>query len=178
MRGKKEINRIEKPKTKDLKPTATEFVPRPKKKSGGGKGGGTRHSKESKKVGDAGEKAAKLYEENKLNECDRADLVDAIVWEADEGNTPGWDISSFDESRKRICIEVKSSIGKTISSVEVTDNEWKAAQIEGGRYKIYIVTRAMSKAPKIEILHNPFQYVGEDELDFKPILFRLSLSVK
>ena len=60
----------------------------------------------------------------------------------------------------------------------MTDNEWKAAQAEGGRYKIYIVTEALSKTPKIEVLGNPFQYVDEDKLDFKSILFRLSLIEK
>lgn len=168
---------IEKPEANELEPTVSTFVPRPKKKSKGGKGGGgSRHSKESKKVGDAGEKAVVVYEQKKLRSCDLENFVEKIVWEADEGNTPGWDISSFDESGEPICIEVKSSKGATISSVDVTDNEWKAAQAEGERYKIYIVTKALSEAPKIEILGNPFQYVEEDTLDFKPILFRLSLS--
>jgi hypothetical protein len=45
-------------------------------KSKGGKwGGGSRHLKDSKKVGDAGKIAVKLYEEKKLHNVARSDLA-------------------------------------------------------------------------------------------------------
>jgi hypothetical protein len=40
------------------------------------------------------------------------------------------------------------------------------------------VTKALSKTPTIEILENPVQYVEGEKLDFKPIIFRLSLTEK
>ena len=98
-----------------------------------------------------------------------------MVWEDEKGNYPGWDISSFDESGSPICIEVKSTTGNAITNVELTANEWLAAQTEGKRYKIYVVTQALKSSPKIEVLEDPSAYVAQKQLKIEPSVFKLSL---
>ena len=167
----------EPPKVDDLTPSVTPFVPRPKpKKSGDGcAGGNRRRSKQSQKVGKAGEQAVFAYEKKKLIEAGQEKLAAKVVWEDEKGNYPGWDISSFDESGSPICIEVKSTTGNAITNVELTANEWSAAQKEGKRYKIYVVTQALKSSPKIEVLEDPSAYVKQGQLKIEPSVFKLSL---
>ncbi len=166
------------PKADDLAPVVTAFVPRPaqsKKVSSGG-GGNNRRSAQSRKVGKAGEQAVLAHEKKKLIDAGRKDLAAKVVWEDEKGNYPGWDISSFDISGAPICIEVKSTTEKTITSVELTANEWKAAEKEGKRYKLYVVTEALKASPKIEVLEDPNAHVSQGHLMIETAVFRLSLT--
>jgi hypothetical protein len=167
-------------KTKE-RSTITVFIPLPAKKKKGGSSSTSskgRRSKESLKVGNAGEIAVLNYEKHKLKIVGLKDLVGKVVHESAKGNTPGWDITSFDENREKIFIEVKSTTGKTITSVDITDNEWKAASNLKYRenYYLYLVTEALTTAsPPIQILKNPWGYVAKDQLDIRPIVHELSL---
>ncbi len=89
----------------------------------------------------------------------------------------GWDITSFDDDGNEIFIEVKSSVGKVVSNVNLTVNEWNAAREMARRdhYYIYIVTDALSAAPQIERLRNPASYIDTRQLDCEPILYELQL---
>lgn len=87
----------------------------------------SRFSSESRKVGDAGERAVVNYERDRLLKLGRRDLADRVRWHAAEKDFVGWDITSFDEDGCEIYIEVKSSIGETFSSFGLTVNEWQAA---------------------------------------------------
>ena len=110
----------------------------------------------------------------------RLDLVDRIRWHTEKGEYPGWDVTSFDENGQEIFIEVKSSVGKNISCVDLTANEWNAAGNKRNceRYFIYIVTNALSESPTIEKMRNPFGFVSNNELQLEPIVYELSLSAK
>ena len=169
------------PKKTNSTSSVTGFVPHPPKKKRKGSSSASskrRYSKESLKVGDAGEKAVLKSEKDKLRKAGLDDLVEQVVHESAEGNTPGWDITSFDENREEIFIEVKSTTGKTITSVDITDNEWKAASNLKYRenYYLYLVTEALTTAsPPIQILKNPWGYVAKDQLDIRPIVHELSL---
>ena len=74
-----------------------------------------RYSKESRKVGNAGEKLV-LKKERITIEAQRPDLAEMIVHEADLGNYPGYDILSYNPDGSRRCIEVKASKGKISES--------------------------------------------------------------
>ena len=164
------------------KSTITSFKIRPekkKKRSLLSKSTSRRRSKESLKVGNAGEIAVLNYEKNKLKSAGLTNLESKVVHESAEGNTPGWDITSFNEKGEEIFIEVKSSTGKTITSVDITDNEWKAASKFREKYYLYLVTNALaSTCPPIEILKNPWFYVDKDEIEIRPIVHELSLHKK
>ena len=104
-------------------------------------------------------------------------LVPKIVHHAAKGEFPGWDITSYDADGKSIYIEVKASIGKVISTVDITANEWAAAQHaqHKDRYHLYFVTEALSKTPRIEILRAPHTYVTSGELTLDPSVYQLNL---
>ena len=72
---------------------------------------------------------------------------------------PGWDITSFDADQHEILIEVKSSVGKAISAVNRTVNEWQAAlyPVQRDRYHLYIVTSALSDKPVIERMRETYR---------------------
>ena len=163
------------------KSTITVFTPLPAKKRRGGSSSTSskgRRSKESLKVGNAGEIAVLKSEKDKLREAGLKDLAEQIVHESAEGNTPGWDITSFDENGEKIFIEVKSTTGKTITSVDLTENEWKAASNPENRenYYLYLVTEALATtSPPIQILQNPWNWVDQGELGIRPTVHELLL---
>lgn len=159
--------------------TMSDFRPRrvKKTKKNTGKGSSKRVSKSAKKIGDAGEKLVVEYEQRRLTELGQRDLVDKIVHHAAINEHPGWDITSFDEHRREIYIEVKSSIGKIINSIEITANEWAAAvaQETAKRYHIYLVTDVYSNNPTVEILRDPSEWVNQKKLFIIPSVLSLSL---
>ena len=170
-------------KTKGRSPI-TVFIPLPAKKKKRGSSSASskrRYSKESLKVGDAGETAVLKYEKDKLGEAGLNHLVEQVVHESAVGNTPGWDITSFDENGEKIFIEVRSTTGKTITSVDITDNEWKEASNPTYRenYYLYLVTEALATtSPPIQVLKNPREYVDKDKLGIRPVVHELSFHLK
>lgn len=137
-----------------------------------------RYSPQSRKVGDAGERIVKEYEQSRLTSIGRSDLADRVRWHGPEGEFLGWDITSFDDQGNEVFIEVKSSLGKTISNICLTANEWRSAQHvdRRERYYLYIVTNALSAEPQIERMRNPAAYVASRQLGLEPIVFELRLT--
>ena len=135
-----------------------------------------RYSPESRKVGDAGERVVMSYERERLIRRGRQDLADRVRWHGPEREFCGWDVTSFDDCGNELFIEVKSSIGKVISCVNLTVNEWEAAcdAARRDRYYIYIVTNALSATPNIE-LRNPASYVDGRQLSCEAIVYELQL---
>lgn len=158
-----------------------DFTPRsPRKHRGLGSSIGRyrRYNPESRKVGDAGERAVINHERNRLAKLGRQDLADRVRWHAQEQEYVGWDITPFDDDGDEIFIEVKSSIGESISSVDLTANEWEAAckVARRDRYYVYLVTNALSSRPSIERLRNPASYVDNGRLTCEAIVYELQLS--
>ena len=159
-----------------------DFEPRSPRKSrepnGQGNQGGQRrrYSPESRKVGDAGERVVIRHEKESLIKLGRQDLADRVRYHAQELEFVGWDITSFDEKGNEIFIEVKSSVGKTVSSVNLTVNEWEAAcsLARRDRYYIYIVTNALSAKPNIERLLNPASHVDAKQLSCEAVVYRIA----
>jgi len=161
-----------------------DFEPRPPRLSRESNMPGTqarrsrRYSPESRKVGDTGERLVLRHERERLIKLGRQDLADRIRYHAQELEFVGWDITSFDDDGNEMFIEVKSSIGKTVSRVNLTINEWEAACDPARRdcYYIYIVTNALSATPNIERLLNPASYVDDKQLSCEAIVYELQLS--
>jgi hypothetical protein len=136
-----------------------------------------RYSPESRKVGDAGEHIVIKHERARLLKAGRPDLADRVRWHAQHLEFPGWDITSFADDGREVFIEVKSSVRKTVSSVNLTANEWDAARDPSRRdhYLIYLVTNALSSAPIIERLANPASLVDEGKITCEPIVYVVDL---
>ena len=173
------------PPEKEAVVEQVEFVPRVKKKkqssgSSSTRGGQKSHSRQSQKVGLAGEEIVLLAEIEKLEAAGRSDLAQKIIPHYKTGETPGWDITSFDNFGKELYIEVKSTISKTMSSLELTRNEWRAAQEPQNRdkYCVYLVTGVFSKKLRIAKIKNPAEWIEENGLSIEPSIYELSLTVE
>jgi hypothetical protein len=157
-----------------------DFEPRPPRERrdlGGSSNKKRRYSPESQKVGNAGERVVMRHEQERLSKLGRQDLAERVRWHGRKQEFVGWDITSFDDEGNEFFIEVKSSLGKAVSSVYLSANEWEAAcaKRRRDRYYIYIVTNALSAAPSIERLRNPASYVDKGQLTCEAIVYELGL---
>ena len=85
-----------------------------------------------------GELWALKYEVEKLKRAGRHNLIEKIIHTAkDEGDGTGYDIQSFDESGKKIYIEVKTTKGAKNSTFYITRTELERSKIEGNNYYLY-----------------------------------------
>jgi len=170
------VEAVVEPATSAGKIEVHDFQPRPSLKihstDGTTRGPQCRYSPESRKVGDAGERVVLRYEKERLTNVGRPDLADRVRWHSQMLDFCGWDITSFDENGNEFFIEVKASIGKAMSSINLTINEWKAAcdTQRRDRYYIYLVTSALSARPRIERLQNPALYVQTGKLRCEAIV--------
>ena len=138
-----------------------------------------RYSKSSDKVGKIGEEYVFNVEKETLRRGGRRDLADKVIWHRHfpSDRTPGWDITSYDLNGQIKLIEVKASMGKQISNVDLTRKEWEqaSASANAGRYNIYFVTSALTK-PKIRVLCDPAIWVENGYLDLQIERFTLNIS--
>ncbi len=143
-----------------------EFTPLPpadKRGSGDStKSSKPRRSQQSKKVGDAGEAHVLRYERDQLEQAGRPDLAKRVRRLEEINEYPGWDITSYYPDGREKLIEVKATSGKTITTVELTANEWEAARHPDNRaiYHLCLVTKALSKQPRIRSILDPAAHVG------------------
>lgn len=135
-----------------------------------------RRSKESKKVGDAGEHLVFKYEKKRLKNAGHNELATNVRWLADEGKYPGYDILSFNEDGSERWIEVKATKGARISTVELTENERSTAlKAPSGRYWLYLVIKVFTR-PKLMIVQDPVEALSWNEDNPVPTSWRLELS--
>ena len=133
-----------------------------------------RRTQQSKKIGTAGEEHVYEYEFNKLKKLNKEDLAKKIQRHYANNEYPGWDITSYNEQGEEIYIEVKSTSGKIINSVEITENEWRAAANKYNKYYIYLVNNALTKDIKIiEKINNPKSLVDKNTIELSPSVFEL-----
>ena len=142
-------------------------------------GSNPRRSKQADKIGRLGEEFVYRLEREKLNSLGLKSLADEVVLHRNEekNQKPGWDISSFDEKGNKIFVEVKATIGKNISTVDITLNEWaKMLQMKNsGAYKIYLVVNVAS-APKIlGVISDPAKYVEDGSFELRIETYSLDL---
>ena len=111
-----------------------------------------RRSRASKKIGDAGEKRVRDHERERLARLGRPDLAKNVRWVADDGEQPGYDVLSFNDDGSERWIEVKTSKGDKVNTVDLTERErLTAMEAPEGRYWLYVVTRVFRGARVMKI---------------------------
>ena len=93
---------------------------------------------------------------------------------AQRGETPGWDITYTSVSGSQISVEVKATTSARFSALEITGNEWRAAELQGENYVLAMVSRAMSGEPHIALLRNPVKLARIGTLILEPTSYRLT----
>ncbi|MEQ6123033.1 DUF3883 domain-containing protein [Pseudotenacibaculum sp. MALMAid0570] len=121
------------------------------------------YSKNAKEVGDLGEQL--VYEYLKSSG------VNSLVWHANVGETPGYDISFIDKNNNPNYVEVKTTTGKLFNNFLMTINEVNSAKKLGVNYKVYLVSDCLSSSPKLNIIDNP---TLESNFIFEPISFKVT----
>ena len=171
----------EKPKNFDYQPK--EFSPREKKTKSAKKisivkkAKKKRQTQESKKIGRAGEDYVYKFEYNKLIKANKKDLANKIDKHYEKYEYPGWDITSFDTNGEKIFIEVKSTKGEVINDLDITDNEWEAAQKERTNYYVYLVNKVLTENIQIfEIIKNPADCVEKKQISLSVSVWNLKLN--
>ena len=169
-------------KSKNLNYEIPEFKPRVKKikfknnQSTIFKSKNKRRTQESKKIGTAGEEHVYDYEYQKLKSLGREDLAKKIRKHYALYEYPGWDLTSYNEKGEEIFIEVKSTKGKVINSLEITDTEWKAAIDNKEKYFIYLVNRALDDDIMIiDRIKNPALLVDKNIITIETSVYHLEL---
>jgi hypothetical protein len=103
--------------------------------------------------GHIGEEFVLNYERRRLRRAGKKGLAGKVKWVSQKSTCEGYDILSFElDGRKRL-IEVKATAGKG-RVFEMTDNEWRRAKQEGGKYYIYRVTEVRAR-PALKIFADP-----------------------
>ena len=140
----------------------------------GGRGSGkassgiTRRSGRSKAIGDAAEKVVKDWLEEHLPTEQRQ----TVIWVAETGRKPGWDIE-YEADGRRIAVEVKGTTGAAFPNVEVTANEWLAAETEREAYRLCLVTHCESANPRLHWVEDPWGELLAGRLAAVPMVWRL-----
>lgn len=94
---------------------------------------------------------------------------------AREGLKPGWDIQYCDDG-ELTAVEVKGTGGPLFASVEVTAQEWRAAESFGERYWLYLVADCLSTYPSIQRVQDPFALSRSNTLRASQLAWRLELA--
>jgi len=125
----------------------------------------------AKIAGDRSEEIVIKYLKETLSPHER----DTIKWISKAGETPGWDITYFDSGNRIVAIEVKGTTGNFFPNIEITANEWNAANELGDRYWIYLVTSCFTKNPKIQRLNDPALLKESGVLRVTPMLWKIEM---
>jgi hypothetical protein len=132
-------------------------------------GGGRRRTGQAKVIGDQAEKIVAEWLRRILPKQCRA----SVVWRAQRGEQPGWDIDYRDASGTEQMVEVKGTKTAYFASIEITENEWAAARDYRQQYWLFLVSSCMSRSPKIEKLRDPYGQVEKGALAATPAAWRV-----
>jgi hypothetical protein len=143
---------------------------RPRSAGGRGVAPAHRRSDRSKEIGDWAEEQVFRWLQGTLP----AESRDSIDWIAQRGETPGWDISYVDHpSGHLVAVEVKATVLARFSALEMTVNEWRAAQQLGERYVLALVAGVGTSSPRVSMLRNPTAWLNAGKLSLEPVGFRV-----
>ena len=131
---------------------------------------GGRRSKRSTSIGDRGEEFARDH----LRKILSPEEAETIKWRADKGEMPGWDID-YRSGGQLFAVAVKSTVGPSFLSIELTANEWRAAQRLGANYRLALVADVASTSPRIGCLDDPFKRVTAGAASVEPVAFKFEL---
>ena len=103
------------------------------------------------------------------------DEANSLCWVSREGLTPGWDIEYVNVGGEPVKIEVKGTTGNIFQNIDVSPNEWKAAEDQGANYWLYIVTGCLGTKPQMDRIRDPFSLAQNGSIRAFPALWRLEL---
>ena len=129
-----------------------------------------RRSRRSKAIGDQAERVVFDMLKKTLSPSERSSLR----WVAKEGEQPGWDLQ-YGEDPNLTAIEVKGTTAAKFPTLEITANEWIAAEALRERYWLYLVADCLSLRPRIQKLQDPFGKVTAGTYSVAPLVWRFSL---
>jgi hypothetical protein len=128
----------------------------------------------AKTVGDRAEEIVIKFLEKSLPQNEKS----TIRWISQAGETPGWDISYYNAENQLVAIEVKGTTGDSFPNIEITANEWNAANELQERYWIYLVTGSLGINPQIQRIQNPAKLKESGILNVTPILWKIEMMSK
>lgn len=108
-------------------------------------------------TGITGENLIVMYEKEKLISCGLSDLVSKVVHVSTVSDSHGYDIESYDESGKKILIEVKTTTGDEREPFFLSVNEHETYLKNIGSYFIYRVYN-IGSTPKFFIISDLSKY--------------------
>lgn len=163
------------PPLDSVNPTAaTGLMPGRPKGNGAAKSGahgGGRRSKYPKPIGDRGEEIVEKH----LRAILTPEEAETIKWLAKPiRRTPGWDIE-YQSAGQTVAVEVKSTVVRSFLSIELTANEWKAAEEKGVNYRLALVADVDGKSPRVGFLNDPFKRVADGEASVEPAVFKFEM---
>jgi hypothetical protein len=121
-------------------------------------------------LGSAGEEFVVDLERKRLNEADRPELARSVRWVArEEGDGAGYDVLSFDDSRRPLLIEVKTTNGSARTPFYISRNESEAASENPDQWRIYRV-HLFASEPRVFTVAPPLDVV----LRLRPEVWRAS----
>lgn len=134
-----------------------ELLPPRAKVADAGKGvDGPRRTRNAKWIGDEAEAAVRRWLVTTLE----PEEAESVIWHAQRGETPGYDLSYTAGDGKAVGCEVKGTTGKRFGSVELTGNEWRAASELRDRFWLLLVTGVGTPSPRVAVIPDP---VGRSE---------------
>lgn len=128
----------------------------------------TRRSSRSKQVGDRAELVVLDHLRRTLPSAE----AETLRHTAAEGRQPGWDIE-YISAGALIAVEVKGTTLAQVGAVDITANEWAAAQRMGAHYCLAVVVRAESSRPTIAFEWDPWSSVSQQRLSATPSSWRI-----
>lgn len=129
-----------------------------------------RRSKSAKQIGDLGEKIVLEYLRNEATSLKEADK---IVWVAQQGKKPGYDIEDCRNRNAIVGYEVKATTGAMFPHFDLTDNELQTACEMGENYILALVSNVTSEKPRLQFITNPYKLIEDNELMVRPVVHRV-----
>jgi hypothetical protein len=121
-------------------------------------------------LGTAGEEFVVNLERKRLNEASRPELARCVRWVArEEGDGVGYDVLSFDDSRRPLLIEVKTTNGSAQTPFYISRNESEVASEKPDQWRIYRV-HLFASEPRVFTVAPPLDVV----LRLRPEVWRAS----
>jgi len=144
------------------------LITRPRSRVTGFPQGARQLARELREIGNWAEELVYRWLFDTLGTTER----DTLDWVAQRGEAPGWDIAYTSEVGSQMYVEVKATTLARFSAIEVTSNEWRAAERYGDNYILALVTRAMSGQPHVALLRNPSKHAADGNITVEPTSFR------
>jgi hypothetical protein len=90
------------------------------------------------------------------------------------GELPGFDFE-YEDRGVRNAVEVKGTTCSFFPSIELTINEWRAAEEYGDRFWLYLVAKCDGPDPRVEIIRDPASLIARQAAAISPVVLRFEL---